>query len=115
MATNAAFETAQSIPTHDELVARARAMVPVLKARAKQCVADRDVPAESFAEFHEAGFFRILQPKRVKHFILKQKLALAMRQQFNSEFLPGHQICRQSNLIRIPGSRLQLVRHAIGR
>ncbi|MCB2065444.1 MAG: acyl-CoA dehydrogenase family protein [Erythrobacter sp.] len=64
MATNAAFETAQSIPTHDELVARARAMVPVLKARAKQCVADRDVPAESFAEFHEAGFFRILQPKR---------------------------------------------------
>ncbi|MDD3798884.1 MAG: acyl-CoA dehydrogenase family protein [Novosphingobium sp.] len=54
----------ESIPTHEELVARARAMVPVLKERARKCVADRDVPAESIAEFQEAGFFKILQPKR---------------------------------------------------
>lgn len=51
-------------PTRDELVARARAMIPTLKARAKQCVADRNVPAETIAELKDAGFFRILQPKR---------------------------------------------------
>jgi 3-hydroxy-9,10-secoandrosta-1,3,5(10)-triene-9,17-dione monooxygenase len=51
-------------PTRDELVARARAMIPTLKARAKQCVVDRNVPAETIAEFKEAGFFKILQPKR---------------------------------------------------
>lgn len=64
MATAAPSTTPGSIPTHEELVARARAMVPVLKERARQCVADRDVPAETIAEMQEAGFFRILQPKR---------------------------------------------------
>lgn len=53
-----------AIPSAEELIARARAMIPTLKSRAARCVADRDVPAESFREFHEAGFFRILQPKR---------------------------------------------------
>lgn len=53
-----------AIPSPEELVARARAMIPVLKSRAARCVAERDVPAESIREFHEAGFFRILQPKR---------------------------------------------------
>ena len=52
------------IPAPEELVARARAMIPALKARAAACVAGRDVPAESIREFQEAGFFRILQPKR---------------------------------------------------
>ena len=51
-------------PTPDDLIARARAMIPALKARARKCISDRDVPAESIREFHEAGFFRILQPKR---------------------------------------------------
>lgn len=53
-----------AIPSHDELVARARAMIPALKARAKKCVADRDVSVETIAEMKAAGFFRILQPKR---------------------------------------------------
>jgi 3-hydroxy-9,10-secoandrosta-1,3,5(10)-triene-9,17-dione monooxygenase len=39
-------------------------MIPTLKARAKQCVADRNVPAETIAELKQAGFFKILQPKR---------------------------------------------------
>lgn len=51
-------------PTPEELVARARAMIPTLKSRAARCVAERDVPAETIREFHEAGFFRILQPRR---------------------------------------------------
>ena len=53
-----------SIPSPDELIARARAMVPALKARAKACTAARNVSAESVAEMQAAGFFRVLQPKR---------------------------------------------------
>lgn len=53
-----------AIPTADELVARARAMIPTLKARAKACIAARNVPAETIAEMQAAGFFRIVQPKR---------------------------------------------------
>ncbi|MEY2925893.1 MAG: hypothetical protein RL367_370, partial [Pseudomonadota bacterium] len=55
---------AGTIPSANDLVDRARAMIPTLKARARQCVADRNVPAETIAEMQEAGFFRILQPKR---------------------------------------------------
>ena len=51
-------------PSGEELVARARAMIPALKERAKKCTAERDVPAETIAEMREAGFFRILQPRR---------------------------------------------------
>ncbi|MCB9506387.1 MAG: flavin-dependent monooxygenase [Myxococcales bacterium] len=52
------------IPTAEELVARARAMVPTLQARAPQAAAARCLSAETIAEFHEAGFFRMLQPAR---------------------------------------------------
>ncbi|MBS0474282.1 MAG: flavin-dependent monooxygenase [Proteobacteria bacterium] len=64
--TNTAPLTAESspIPTAEKLISRARAMIPVLRQRAAACVAGRDVPAESIAEFQEAGFFRILQPRR---------------------------------------------------
>ncbi len=55
---------AGDIPTHGELVDRARAMIPTLKSRAKQCTSDRNVPEETIAEMKEAGFFKILQPKR---------------------------------------------------
>lgn len=54
----------EAVPTHQELIDRARAMIPTLKARAKQCTAARNVPAETIAEMQVAGFFRILQPKR---------------------------------------------------
>lgn len=53
-----------TIPSADELVARAKAMIPALKARAKMCTAQRNVPKETIAAMQEAGFFRILQPKR---------------------------------------------------
>jgi 3-hydroxy-9,10-secoandrosta-1,3,5(10)-triene-9,17-dione monooxygenase len=52
------------IPTAEELVARARAMIPGLKERAKACTAARNVPAETVAEMQAAGFFKVLQPKR---------------------------------------------------
>lgn len=54
---------AGDIPTPEELVDRAKAMIPKLKERAKQCTAARNVPDETVAEMREAGFFRILQSK----------------------------------------------------
>lgn len=66
MATVTALKTQTGdIPTHEELVDRARAMIPTLKKRAKQCIADRNVSKETIAEMQEAGFFRVLQPKRL--------------------------------------------------
>ena len=52
------------IPTPEQLLERARAMIPTLKERARRCVSERDVPAESIAEMQAAGFFKILQPRR---------------------------------------------------
>ncbi|NLR73308.1 flavin-dependent monooxygenase [Novosphingobium sp. ERN07] len=64
MVSAVAMSRADSIPLGDELVARARAMIPTLRERSQACVTGRDVPAQSIAEMQEAGFFRILQPKR---------------------------------------------------
>jgi 3-hydroxy-9,10-secoandrosta-1,3,5(10)-triene-9,17-dione monooxygenase len=51
-------------PSREELVARARAMIPTLRGRAQAAEAARRIPDETIAELHEAGFFRILQPRR---------------------------------------------------
>lgn len=63
MATSAQ-QTKDIIPEAATLVARARAMIPALKARAAQGEADRKIPDETIREFKEAGFFDILKPKR---------------------------------------------------
>ncbi|MGF7147478.1 3-hydroxy-9,10-secoandrosta-1,3,5(10)-triene-9,17-dione monooxygenase [Sphingomonas zeicaulis] len=55
---------ATDIPSPEELVERARAMIPALQARARRATADRKVPDESIVEMQAAGFFRVLQPKR---------------------------------------------------
>lgn len=64
MAVVSALAQDAAIPSPQILIERARAMIPVLKARARQCTLERNVPAETVAEMQEAGFFRILQPKR---------------------------------------------------
>jgi len=56
-------KTANEIPTGEELVARAAAMVPSLRARAVEIEKARQVPADVVQMFKDAGFFRILQPK----------------------------------------------------
>ena len=53
-----------AFPTPAELVARARAMIPALKARAIQAETERRIPNATIAEMQEAGFFRVLQPRR---------------------------------------------------
>ncbi len=55
--------TGGQIPTSDELVARAKALAPVLRERAPAAERARTVPAPSIAEIKEAGLFRILQPR----------------------------------------------------
>jgi 3-hydroxy-9,10-secoandrosta-1,3,5(10)-triene-9,17-dione monooxygenase len=53
-----------AVPTPAEMIARARAMIPVLAARARQGERDRRIAKETIADMHVAGFFRVLQPKR---------------------------------------------------
>jgi alkylation response protein AidB-like acyl-CoA dehydrogenase len=43
---------------------RARALIPLLKERAPEAAAARQLPAETVAEFRAAGILRILQPRR---------------------------------------------------
>src|SRR5450432_1538348 len=62
MASPAAIVTA--IPSRETLVERARAMIPALKARSDAATAAKALPAETIREMQEAGFFRVLQPKR---------------------------------------------------
>jgi 3-hydroxy-9,10-secoandrosta-1,3,5(10)-triene-9,17-dione monooxygenase len=47
-----------------QLLESARAMGPALRMRAAQCKAERRVPDETIADFHQAGFFKVLQPER---------------------------------------------------
>ena len=48
--------------TPEQLIQRARDLVPTLKARAAQCEADRRVPKETVADMQAAGFFEVLKP-----------------------------------------------------
>ena len=52
------------MPTAADLVARAAAMIPTLRARGDECEAGNKVPDATIADFQDAGFFKILQPKR---------------------------------------------------
>jgi len=52
------------IPSSEELIARARAMIPTLKSRAARGAEDCSIPPETVAEMQKAGLFRVLQPKR---------------------------------------------------
>jgi 3-hydroxy-9,10-secoandrosta-1,3,5(10)-triene-9,17-dione monooxygenase len=52
------------IPSPDTLVSRARAMQSALKSRSEAATKERALPAETIREMQEAGFFRVLQPKR---------------------------------------------------
>ena len=51
-------------PSVEELVARARALIPMLRERADSVEQQRMVSSETIHAFIEAGFFKILQPKR---------------------------------------------------
>jgi len=50
--------------TREIIVQRARDLVPMLSEMAQQTQQERKVPDAIVAKMHEAGFFRVLQPKR---------------------------------------------------
>lgn len=52
------------VPSADELVARATAMLPMLREKAASVEANRMVSKETIKAFVDAGFFKILQEKR---------------------------------------------------
>ena len=56
--------TQNTIPTEDEIVQRARDLIPMLRERAEACEKARMVPPETIQAFKDAGFFKITQPKR---------------------------------------------------
>lgn len=61
--TDKPFTSAEA-PTANELVARAAALVPMLKEKAASVEANRMVSPETIQAFKDAGFFKILQEKR---------------------------------------------------
>jgi len=71
------------VQSHDDalaerLLARAEAMIPRLREREAAAVAARQVPAETIAEFTEAGFFKILQPRRYGGYELSPRVYCAV-------------------------------------
>ncbi len=56
---------ASSPPSLETLKARARALVPALRARATETEGLRRIPDATIAELHQSGIFRMLQPERV--------------------------------------------------
>lgn len=62
VAESSAGSSASGIVTPEELVARATALRPVLKQRARQCEEDRRVPPETVKDFEDAGFYRMMVP-----------------------------------------------------
>ncbi|MGE4374037.1 MAG: acyl-CoA dehydrogenase family protein [Xanthobacter sp.] len=58
------LDQSRCTPTEAELVARAEAMIPWLREKADAVEKARMVPADTLQAFQDAGFFRILQPKR---------------------------------------------------
>lgn len=66
MQNQAQKTSAKTAPPPDAgtLVQRARDLVPVLAARARQAEEARSVPAETIADMQKAGFFEVLKPKK---------------------------------------------------
>ncbi len=50
--------------THEQLIERARALVPILRERLPATTEARRVLPETIKDFHEAGFFKMLMPER---------------------------------------------------
>jgi 3-hydroxy-9,10-secoandrosta-1,3,5(10)-triene-9,17-dione monooxygenase len=53
-----------TIPTPEELIARAEALVPYLREQAVKHRAERRITPDTIAKVKEAGLFRVIQPKR---------------------------------------------------
>jgi len=61
------------IPSTEELVERARALIPLLRERADEDERNRKINPETVRRMNEAGLFRVLQPRRWGGFELGQR------------------------------------------
>ena len=52
-------------PTRDDLLERARGLIPALRARALQTERDRVIPPDTHRAFQEAGFYKLFRPARL--------------------------------------------------
>jgi 3-hydroxy-9,10-secoandrosta-1,3,5(10)-triene-9,17-dione monooxygenase len=59
------LSSGQNMDAYDAIVARARALVPQLRERASKTEELRRLPPETECDLHDAGLFRVVQPKRV--------------------------------------------------
>jgi len=64
MQTTEMKQAAGDTPSSEELIRRARALIPVLQERAALGDERRSLPEETIADMRAAGLFRVLQPKR---------------------------------------------------
>ena len=62
---DASSPAAQGSDSHAAMVARARALIPELRNRAARTEELRRLPPQTERDLHDAGLFRIVQPKRV--------------------------------------------------
>jgi alkylation response protein AidB-like acyl-CoA dehydrogenase len=63
-AANSQSTTELGSPSPEELVSRARALIPNLRSRTARCESERQIPQENLDEMFEAGLFNALKPKR---------------------------------------------------
>jgi 3-hydroxy-9,10-secoandrosta-1,3,5(10)-triene-9,17-dione monooxygenase len=57
-------QAAAGIPSAEEMVARARALISTLAARARDDERNRNISKQTIADLKAAGLFKVLQPKR---------------------------------------------------
>ena len=63
---NARTDQRAAPPRFEELLARAEALIPVLRERAPRAEQLRCLPDETIADLHSSGLFRMLQPARTE-------------------------------------------------
>lgn len=78
-----AFETQSGAwdddPRHRELIAQARALVPVLRERTAEASRLKHLPEATVDDFRRAGFFRIMQPARFGGYELDPRAFFAVQ------------------------------------
>ncbi len=70
--------TQDQAPAPDELIDRARRLIPVLRGRAAACEAARRIPAETAQDLVEAGFFRITRPASAGGYAMRPSVLWAV-------------------------------------
>ena len=75
-APSASSRPSQSVPKGADLVAAARDLAPLVRARAEAAEKARRIPDPAFAAIREAGFLRILLPRRYGGYELGPETAI---------------------------------------